>query len=86
MGLGGRRCVTLGDFLVRRESVGGVVQRVVPQPLLPITANQKTPLTDLISQKVIVESFCQRPFPHKSVNLSFIINNVENPLTNLCRN
>ena len=40
----------------------------------------------LISQKVFIKSFCKRSFPQKSVNLSFIITNVENKLTDLCGN
>ena len=39
-----------------------------------------------ISQKVFLKSFCKNQFPHKSVNLSFSITNVENKLTDLCGN
>ena len=42
---------TLGDFLVSREGVGGVVERVIPQPLLPITANEDLNLRTTTSQK-----------------------------------
>ena len=41
---------------------------------------------DLISQKVFVESFCKSQFPHKFVNVSFIIANITNKLTNFCGN
>ena len=44
----------------------------------------RNPCTILISQKVFIRSFCKRQFPHKSVNLSFIITNVTNKLTDLC--
>ena len=38
----------------------------------------------LISQKVFTKSFCKSQFPHKSVNVSFIITNFDNTLTDLC--
>ena len=38
----------------------------------------------LISQKVFIKSFCNSRFPHKSVNLSFIITNIKNKLTDVC--
>ena len=31
---------------------------------------------DLIPQKVYIKSFCKSQFPHKSVNVSFIINHI----------
>ena len=39
-----------------------------------------------ISQKVFQKSFCKSQFPHKSVNLSFIITDTKNKLTNLYGN
>jgi len=42
--------------------------------------------TDLISQKVSIKSLCKSQFPHKPVNLSSIITNKEDKLTDLCRN
>ena len=39
-----------------------------------------------ISHKVFLKSFCRSQFPHKSVNLSFIITNIKNKLTDLCGN
>ena len=30
------------------------------------------------------EPFCKSQFPHESVNLSFIITNIKNKLTDLC--
>ena len=39
---------------------------------------------NLISQKVFIKSFCRSRFPHKSVNLSFIITDTK--LTDLCGN
>jgi hypothetical protein len=40
----------------------------------------------LISQKVLVKSFSKIQLPHKSVNVSFIITNVKNKLTDVCGN
>ena len=37
-------------------------------------------------QKVFTTSFCKCQFPHKFVNLSFIITNINNKLTDLCGN
>ena len=37
-----------------------------------------------IAQKTFTKSFFQSQFPYKSVNLSFIITNVKNKLTDLC--
>ena len=40
----------------------------------------------LISQKSVNEFVFKCQFPHKSVNLSFIITNIKNKLTDLCGN
>jgi len=40
----------------------------------------------ILSQAVFIKSFCKSQVPHKSVNLSFIITNVKNKLTDLCGN
>ena len=37
--------------------------------------------SDIISQKMLIKSFCKSQFPRKSVKLSFIINNIKNQLT-----
>ena len=37
----------------------------------------------LKSQKVLINPFCKSFFPHKSVNLSFSITNINNKLTDL---
>ena len=42
--------------------------------------------TRLISQKVFIKSFGKFQFPHKSVNESFVIANVNNELTDSCWN
>ena len=43
--------------------------------------------TDMfISQKVFIKSFCKSEFPHKFVNVSFMITDIENTLTDLCGN
>ena len=42
--------------------------------------------TKVISQKLFTKSFCRSQFPHKSVNLSFIMANINNKLTDLCVN
>ena len=38
--------------------------------------------TKVISQKVFIQLFCKSQFPHKCVNLSFNITNINNKLTN----
>ena len=43
-------------------------------------------LPGFISQKVFVNSFLKSQSPHKFVNLSFIITNIKNKLTDLCGN
>ena len=40
----------------------------------------------LISHKVFFKSFCKIQIPHKSVNLSFAVDNMKNKLTDLCGN
>jgi len=49
---------------------------------------QRTVLSgsELISQRVSTKSFCTNQFPHKSVNVSFVITNINNELTDLCGN
>ena len=44
-----------------------------------------TRVSDLISRKVFMQSFCKSQFPHKSGNLSFTITDT-NKLTDLCGN
>ena len=41
---------------------------------------------DVIPQKVLAKSFCKGQLPHKSVNVSSIITNFKNKLTESCRN
>jgi len=41
-------------------------------------------LVALISHEVLLTSFCKSQFPHKSVNLSFMITTAKNELTDLC--
>ena len=40
-------------------------------------------LATFFSQKVFIGSFCERQFPHKSVNLYSIITDIKKMLTNL---
>ena len=40
----------------------------------------------LIPQIVLAKSFCKSRFPHKSVNLSAIITNIKNELSDVCGN
>ena len=40
----------------------------------------------LILQKVFTKMFCEHQFPHKSVDVSFIITKIRDQLTNLCGN
>jgi len=44
------------------------------------------PASVLITQKVFLKSFFKSQLPYKSVNLSFIITNINNKLTDLCGN
>jgi len=41
---------------------------------------------DFISHTVFIKSFCKSQLPHKSVNVSFIITDIKNKLTDLCGN
>jgi len=41
---------------------------------------------ELISHKIFLKSFCRSQLPHKSVNSSFTIVNIENRLTDSCEN
>ena len=47
---------------------------------------EKVLLPTLISQKEFIKAFCKSGSPHKSVNLSFIVTNIKNKLTDLCGN
>ena len=38
---------------------------------------------DLISQKAFIKSFCKSQFPHKFGNLSFLLTNAKDKLTDL---
>jgi len=40
----------------------------------------------LISQEVFMKTFSKSQFPHKSDNLSFVITNLKNTMTDLCGN
>ena len=42
--------------------------------------------SEIVSQRVFIKLFCISQFPHKSVNLSFIIVIIRDELTNLCGN
>ena len=41
-------------------------------------------LSNHFAHTVFIKSFCKSQFPHKSVNLSFIITRMKNKLTDLC--
>ena len=41
---------------------------------------------DFISQTAFRKSFCKSQFPHKSVNLFFIVTDMKNKLTDFCGN
>ena len=41
---------------------------------------------ELIRHKVFIKSFCKSQFPHKSVDLSFILVIIQDKLTSLCGN
>ena len=53
--------------------------REVQRCILPARDN-------IVSQEVFIKSFGKSQFPHKSVNLSSVINNIKNKLTDLCGN
>ena len=60
---------------------------LVPPPLfLPRRGALRPEPQTLISQKRLIMSFCKSQFPHKCVNLAFIITNIKNKLTDLCEN
>jgi len=71
------------DFFIRRGPGKGDLIRL--QELVGATPPSAQP-SWLISQKVFIKFFCKSQFPHKSVNISFIITNMKNEFTNLCRN
>jgi len=54
--------------------VGATAVAPYPQSQIP----------NFISQKVFIKSFGKSQFTHKSVNLSFIITNIKNKLTDSC--
>ena len=41
---------------------------------------------NIFSHKVFTNSFCKSQFPQKSVNVSFVIADIKNELTDLCGN
>ena len=53
--------------------------------LTSVTPACSPPGTDLLLQNVFTQSFRESRFPHKSINLSFIITNTKNKLTDLRR-
>ena len=55
-------------------------------PPLPMHAPAAPSGGALILQKVSAKSVCKSQFPHKSVNLIFILAMIKNRLTDLCRN
>jgi len=61
---------------------------VVQTETSPRASNPQTPNPNpqVLSQKVFITWFCTSQFPHKSVNLSSIITNMKNELTDLCGN
>ena len=59
------------------------VQRFKSTPLRS-EADARKRLLVFISQQVFVKSFCKSQFPHKSVNLSFILVTINDKLTDVC--
>ena len=51
----------------------------------PISETGPTVLR-IISQKVFLKSFCRGELPYKFVNVSFLITDIKNKLTDLCGN
>ena len=65
-----------------REKMG-----LMPAATPGTTSSRKSELEKSItSQKVFMKSFCKSQFPHNSVNLSLIITNIKNNLTDWCGN
>ena len=65
------------------------IGQVFPQPLYLVTYSQLwagSPPVAFISHKVFIKSFCKSQFPHKFVNVFFIIAIVKDELTDLCGN
>ena len=57
--------------------------KVDPGQLVVQKQNSFPRVWGFISQKVLITLFCKSRFPHTSVNLSFVITNVQNKLTDL---
>jgi hypothetical protein len=51
-----------------------------------LITRERTYASKLISQKAFIKSFCQSQFPHKFVNLFFVLEDTKNELTDLCGN
>ena len=68
--------------------LGSVHRRVVDnqdkiRALAPVTCVMVSLPHTLTSQKVFIKPFCKSQFPHKSVNLSFIITHIKIQLRDL---
>ena len=53
---------------------------------LELMAERMIPLATFILQRVFIKSFCKGQLPRKFVNLSFIIVDIKNKLTDSCGN
>ena len=51
-----------------------------------IDPSKQQPCRPLVSQKVFLKSFGKSQLRHKSVNVSFVITNIQKELTNSCEN
>ena len=67
----------------RAYSLGGRRATVLLELCLEHRLREKI---EIIPQKVFIKSFGKSEFPHKFVELSFIIANVKNNMTDLCGN
>ena len=61
-----------------------VLQRFEVVPWFEVVPGVARERGDLISQKVFSKSVCRGQLPHRPVNLSFVITNIKNKLTDLC--
>ena len=72
----------LEPFLVRRSLKS--FKLLPPRPTAVLHADRRNDV--FVTHKVFSKSLCRSQLPHRSINLSFTITNIENKLTDLCGN
>ena len=77
-------------LLIRPASLSGDGVKFDPKEVLgrylELMAERMIPLATFILQRVFIKSFCKGQLPRKFVNLSFIIVDIKNKLTDSCGN